>query len=178
MSDFPLGLMGSAPTDNCISSVDPRQPCGMSGANLQGGNSIWPTASLAIYLPIEISVFCTITALLIQVSVASGNLDVGIYDETGAKLVSSGSTVVGAAGIQNVNIADTALKPGVYFAAMAVDNITASFIRLSITQDMGRSVGCQQQATAFPLPATATFAAFTQAYLPLISLITQSGGVG
>ena len=179
MADFPLGLAGNAPTDNGISVLDPRQPCGYIGANLQGASAVWPTANTAIYIPIEIAVFTTITAILVQVGTQAGNLDVGIYDETGTRLVSLGSTAVAAAGVQNCNIADTALAPGVYFVAMNCDSATAAFIRCSITADLGRSVGCQQQAVgAIALPATATFAAYTLTYLPCISLVTQSGGVG
>jgi len=104
------------------------------------------------------------------VSTQSGNCDVGIYDELGNRLVSSGSTAVGVAGIQVIDIADTALTPGVYFLAMNVDNTTALFNSSSTPTGLQlQTCGMQQQALgSVTLPSSATFANPAAAFLPAL----------
>lgn len=136
-----------------------------------GSVGAWPAANLAIYTPVEVKAPCTAYQVAFNVGTQNGNCDVGIYDEMGNRLVSSGSTAVGAAGIQVIDITDTDLKPGVYFLAMNVDNTTATIMRLSggtSTPEM-QATGCQQQAVgAVTLPNPATFADPGQIYIPFI----------
>ena len=82
-----------------------------------------------MFLPFTVLTSVTVTTIRIHIQTQSGNLDVGIYDSSLTRLVSLGSTAVGAAGAQVCDIADTALAAGRYYFAMAVDNTTASVIR-------------------------------------------------
>lgn len=123
-------------------------------------------------MPFQLGVALTAYQMALTVAVQSGNLDVGIYDANANRLVSAGSTAVGAAGMQIVDITDTLLVPGTYFAAMCVDNTTASFTR-STNPDVQtmRVCGLQQQAVgAVTLPSTATFATMGNAYYPALTV--------
>ncbi len=149
---------------------------GQHGNPVFSGAAIWPTANTAYYVAFYIDTTVTAYQMAIQVAVQSGNLDVGIYDSLGTRLVSKGSTAVAAAGIQVVDIADTTLTPGTYFMAMCCDNITASFRRWS-TPDIQtlRCCGVQEQAVgAVTLPNPATFANPLVAYVPGLAIATQA----
>jgi hypothetical protein len=85
-------------------------------------------------------------------------------------LSSAGSTAVAVAGFQLVDITDVALKVGVYFLAMCVDNVTASFLRSSLTAVVAQVCGVQQQAVgAVTLPNPATFANPASNYVPVLT---------
>ncbi len=132
-------------------------------------SAVWPVANTAIYVPVSIPSIVTAYQISIQVATQSGNCDVGIYDEIGNRLVSSGSTLVGAAGIQLFNITDTVLVPGVYYLAMNCDNTTASFFRNGRAPQQTVPYGLKQQAVgAVTLPNPATFAVTAQSYLPVL----------
>jgi len=130
----------------------------------------WPAANRALYIPVVLEQRSTVYKMSFGVATQSGNYDVGIYDVTGARIVSLGSTAVPAAGLATADIADTVLVPGVYFLAMNVDNITASFNRLALALPVCRSSGVQQQAVgAVTLPATWTPANPATAYVPALT---------
>lgn len=174
MPDFP-----SAPAPRpfgVVGSLDPASGVDAALISSTGsGTATWPVASKALYVPVVVERSVVAYQIAVTVAVQSGNLDVGIYTEDGSRLISSGSTAVGAAGVQAVNITDTTLPPGGYFLAMAVDNTTASFVRLSVPPALAlRAAGMREQATAFALPSTATFANVAAAYLPNISIATAA----
>jgi hypothetical protein len=124
--------------------------------NQQVPASAWVTANSSRYIPIYVQQPVTVFQMATVVAAQSGNCDVGIYDEFGTRLVSSGTTAVGAVGYQIFNIADTALQPGTYYMAMGCDNVTASFNRINwVTAANGAVNGCLTQ-TVYPLPATWT----------------------
>lgn len=128
------------------------------------------TANRCVYQPICIQRPVTVTNALISVVTQNGNLDVGIYTWAGVRIVANGGVAVGAAGTQQVDFADTALTPGWYQLAFACSSSTAVF-RCHNPQAGGmRSLGLRQQATAYPVPATATFANYATALAPQIAL--------
>jgi hypothetical protein len=121
--------------------------------------STWTLANRAYYQRFIIQTTTTVYKLFTaNAAAASGNIDVGVYDNAGTtKLVSSGSTAMtGTTTLQLFDVTDTVLVPGWYWFAMAVDNTTASFYR---NQDGGGFAnmlfGMRAQDTAFPLPTTA-----------------------
>jgi hypothetical protein len=139
--------------------------------------AVWPAANRALYCPILVEEFVTVTQMAVWPTVQSGNLDIGIYNEVGSRLISSTSTAVGVgAALQAVNINDTPLSPGVYFLALNVDNTTAAFQRSSGGGSGSLQIcGLQQQAVgAVTLPSTATFANPANAYVPLIQALCMS----
>jgi hypothetical protein len=132
--------------------------------------SAWPSANLALYVPVRVGRRVTVYQMSWEVGAQNGNCDVGIYTEDGTRLVSAGSTAVGAAGLQVFNITDTVLGPGMYYLASVLSTVTTATI-LSGAPPIPhcRLSGCRQQATALPLPATATFANYGVAYVPRLS---------
>lgn len=134
----------------------------------------WTTANTAVYCPFTISWPFLAQKMGVRVTTQSGNLDLGIYDEKGSLLVSLGSTVVAAAGLQVANITDTWLMPGTYYMAMNVDNTTAAFWAYpsaTVSAAVSRPSGFQIQAVgAVALPSPATFATYTASNVPTITV--------
>ncbi len=178
MSDFPSTLIsppggvihsGGSPSSLCFDAAFAQTTAFNSGA-------VWPAANRALYMPFLVEVPVTAYQMAFEVTTQSGNCDVGIYDELGNRLVSKGSTAVGAAGIQTLDITDTVLTPGLYYMAMNVDNITAAVTRLAPGLALHlQTVGMQQQAVgAVALPNPATFANPATAYLPALAVACKS----
>jgi len=139
----------------------------------------WPTANLALYVPVLVTeTFQAIQLAANNGATVSGNLDLGIYDHSGNRLVSTGSTAqAGTTTLQIISIASTQLLPGRYYLAQVLDNVTGTHRGPSATsvQDW-RAMGCYQQAAAFPLPAAAVFAQFTGARIPNV-IVARSPGL-
>jgi hypothetical protein len=126
---------------------------------------------MAIYIPFRVFEETTFKRILFVPSVATGNVDIGIYDAFGTKIITTGSFAK-PAGITATVIADTVLTPGLYYMALAHDG-TSSFIAYAIGAGLaGKNFwfGIRKQAAAFPLPATAAFADSTDDYIPLIGI--------
>lgn len=161
MPDFPI-----------IKNIDPivispaiPQSLGaiLNAMGLGAGAVAWATANKAFYMPFSVDAPVTIVKMLvINGATVSGNIDVGIYDRGGARLVSSGSTAQsGVSAVQEFNITDTVLNPGLYYLACAMDNTTGTLEMWTPSASLSRSFGLAEQASAFALPATATFAALS-----------------
>jgi hypothetical protein len=169
--DFPQGRV-SVRDPGTISSFSTFGPECLAGAcandtgfGIAGG--AYPAANTAIYVPVMVPEEQKIYHLGVEVTTQSGNLDLGVYDEVGTRLVSSGSTAVAAAGVQSIDVTDTVIGPGICYFAMNCDNTTAAFRRVSMDAPLERVCGMQQQAVgAVTLPAIATFATITQTFLP------------
>lgn len=177
VSDWPGYATGGA---RGIISTAAWTSCGdgvRAAAQVFTGAAAWPAANRAIYVPFLVHAACVAYQMGVIVGTQSGNLDIGIYDAISYKrLVSSGSTAVAAAGFQAVNITDTTLIPGVYFAALCVDNTTAQLRRSATATYLCGLMGVLQQAVgAVTLPATASsLAQPASGYLPLITISTTS----
>lgn len=140
----------------------------LTGFNL-AASAVWPAANRAIYVPVIVETTVTAYQMGIIVTTQNGNVDVGIYDEKFARLVSMGSTAVGAAGFQAFDIADTVLTPGVYYLAMCCSSATASFPRTTVLAEHLRANGVQQQAVgAVTLPDPMVPANPASAYMPAL----------
>ena len=139
-------------------------------------SAVYPTANLALFIPFWLGTSHTAVQLFCwNGATVSGNIDVGIYAADGTKLVSSGSTAqAGVNVLQAFDIADTVLGPGNYYLAVAMDNTTGTLFRLNIANRTVSGFGCLQQASAFALPAVATFAAYTTSYQPVIGFSTRA----
>lgn len=150
----------------------------MSGLIVQAaptsGSSTWPSDDLAFFYPFVVYSPITIARMFwLNGATSSGNLDVGIYDEYGNLLVSSGSTAQGTVSvIQDVDITDTFLQAGLYYMAMVFDNTTATIYRHAPGASVAGGAGALQMASAFPLPSTATFAVMATGFVPLFAVTT------
>lgn len=128
----------------------------------QSNNSgTFPAANTALFYPIRIARAVSVKTLFtFNAAVVSGNIDVGIYDTEGNRLVSSGSAAqVGINTLQVTTLGSTLFIPrGLYFLAVAMDNTTGTLMFYGMTIPMIPGYGIRAQVAAFPLPATATYA--------------------
>lgn len=174
MPDFPLDRL----LNSIVLSTYSRESLGFQLSAMSLSTSVsaaWPSSNLAIYIPFTVYETITITKLsILNGSAVSGNFDIGIYDAGGARLVSSGSTAQsGTSAIQTVDITDKVLAPGLYYLALAFDNTTGTIENVGVTAIDAEALGVTQQASAFPLPSTATFAAFAQTIVPMVAAHQQ-----
>lgn len=143
---------------------------GVDLAMISGGSAVstaWPSANRALACPFAIAEPLAIVKLLTENgATASGNIDIGIYDENWGRLVSMGSTAQsGAPALQAFDIADVNL-PGAsrYYLAMAADATTTTILARTMTNALHlKAAGWAQMDSAFPLPATFVPAAFSTA---------------
>lgn len=138
-----------------------------------GGSAAWPAANRAIYMPVRIPV----PGLVQQVwwengATVSGNVDLGLYDHVGTRLFSTGSTAqAGTSAKQAVDVADVLVGPGLFYLALACSSATATMINYDPASTlMAKFAGLYTQASAFALPATATFATPASGYVPYCAL--------
>jgi hypothetical protein len=176
MPDFPGVSMENALS--VLSTWDPRLSSladAAIGTRASLASAVYTSASRAYYYPIEVNDFVTVTMMaLFNGATVSGNVDVGIYDVNGKRLVSAGSTAqAGASTIQTFDVTDTALEPGDYYLAMACDNITATFFCYKPNAQIMEAFGTWMQATAIPLPATATFATASSGFVPFLAALAN-----
>lgn len=92
----------------------------------------------------------------------SGNVDAGIYDRYGKKIITTGSTAqAGTSALQFVDITDTPLIPGYYFMAIVIDNGTGNMYTVNggnnPSQFCAPGYGYAEMTSAFVLPTTITF---------------------
>lgn len=137
-------------------------------ANAANASVTFPAANRAIFVPFVVgSRFTAMKMVVENTATVSGNIDAGIYDQSGNKIVTMGSTLMaGANGAQVLDIADTTIPPGRYYMAFACSSATATFSGWAPAVGLCSSMGVLQMATAFALPATATYAACTSAVIP------------
>src|SRR5690349_8145597 len=84
----------------------------------------WPAANRALYFPCIVSAPCTVYKLAVYVGASAGNVDMGLYDEQGAKIRTAaddnGGTAPAMAGtstLQVFDITDQNINPGIYYLA-------------------------------------------------------------
>lgn len=146
----------------------------LSAINSQGVSSTaWPLANLALYVPVVVPYSVLVTGVFwVAGATAGGNIDIGLYQENGTKVVSLGSTSRGTASAINSSFAltDTTVTPGRYYLAMAADS-TNTEQASAPAAGLLEAIGINEQQTAFALPATATYTRTTRAYLPLFGLL-------
>jgi hypothetical protein len=147
----------------------------LGGAQGYTSSGTYPTADLAIYIPVRVVVSVTVLKIHIGTGTASGNLDVGLYSSTGSRLVSSGTTAITGTG-QTVDVTDTSIGRGLYYIAITVDNTTATFARYApgSVPTPGFGVLVQQLSASGTLPTTATWTnAFVLSFVPYLALLLE-----
>lgn len=113
-------------------------------------------ANRALYLPCVIGVACTIIGVKIRVGTQSGNISVGLYSSAGSRVATSGAVACPASGVANVAFtASYVATAGRYYLAISCDNVTATFAAPNPANTAGPGA-CRFEASAHPLPATAT----------------------
>jgi len=147
--------------------------------------AVWPSANQGIYVRFRVNKARTVAGLRIGVAVASGSAKVGLFSSDGTtatQIVLSASTSVAGTNVTQ-DIAFTASAVCVpfqdYFALLACDNTTASFLRSTIASGGFTGAGAFEcsyaVSTQFTTPTTPlTIAGLTgssSGYTPVIALI-------
>lgn len=140
--------------------------------------SAYPIANKALFIPFRVMAPTRITKLfVVNSAIVFGNIDLGIYNSDGTRVVSTGSTA--HAGVDTMQIITLGipirLTPDFYYMAISMNNTTASLYRVAPLVAFLKVIGMAEQTTAFPLPATATFATISSLYLPVIGFISEEG---
>lgn len=134
------------------------------------------TSNHAWYAPATLQAGATITGVSLNVNTQSGNICVGLYDSAGERVATSGSVACPAVGISTVSFtAGYVASAGRYYLAIAADNTTAKFLAVGNGIASGAPpYFARFQASAFPLPTTATFTNTGLRHFALVGVI--SGG--
>lgn len=142
--------------------------------NTVPASTAWVT-NLAVFVPVRVPQQVTVYKMAVGMGTGTGgNFDVGIYDASGNQLVSSGATArPGATQESVVDVTDTTIGPGIYYLALAGDG-TSTYQCFGMTLQPGRLTGSVQMASAYVLPATATYAALSNALVPSIGAYLRS----
>ncbi len=113
----------------------------------------------AFYMPIDVMGAMTITKISLYIATSSGNIDVGLYDSSGTRVVSLGSTASPGTGVRTFTVASTALTAGQYYVAFAADNTTFKWGQATGAATMATGM-MQRETSDFPLPASFTVGAW------------------
>lgn len=167
-----------------ITLTSPEMAC--AGSVLHGAgaaSSAWPAANDPYAQAFRLSDSVVVEQIgVLNGTSAGGQFDMGIYDTSWTRLVSSGSTGGSGGSVwQFVNITDTPLVGGVlYYLAMSRDNITANRQRYSLVggtvQAVALAGGFDSGTDAFPLPNPLTnmAAATLFASVPIMCLAVRA----
>lgn len=164
MGDWPHPLTRDPTRGLLLSPFDSDTPLGdlfgLWGVGTIQTGTTW-TANLAVYAPIVVKERSTVTGFLTSIVTQAGNVDAGIYDWAGNRVVSNGGVACGAAGVQVIDCTDTALDPGWYRIAFACNSASTVVRTNGAASGPIQACGVFQQSSAYPLPSTATPAAYS-----------------
>lgn len=140
----------------------------------------WRNANEAIYIPFYLPWPYPVNRVFWGNGsvVASSNWDFGVYTQDGTRIYSTTSTAAsGASVLQYVSPTPFILAPGRYYMALVNNGTTnRSWGNAASSAALLRIGGVLQQASALPLPATATFALNTATVYPLFGFTRTASG--
>lgn len=113
----------------------------------------------AHYMPVLFPNPATLESISFAAANGTGNYDLGFYDSSLAKIASSGSTAMTAAGVKTLSLSGYRVQSErVYYAALALSSTSGQVYRVNIAAaaQMLEAIGWGHEASALPLPATAT----------------------
>lgn len=182
MSDF---SDSSVVVPDRLTSWDSRLGIGQAvsalGYNIPSSTLVSMTASQAIYLPILLPwKYPVKRAIWANGASAGANVDIGIYSVGGVRLASLGGVAESGTSAFQSSALSILLSPGCYYLAFVQTNANYTVGNNSspAQANMGRILGFYQQASAYPLPATATFAAWSTGNgLPIFGFTRSASGV-
>jgi hypothetical protein len=158
-------------------------PYGNIGAMSNAANSFafgasnWPANNRAVYCPVHLpSRFTIARFMLANGTSVSGNFDMGIYDDAGTRLLSTGAVAQsGTNVVQYAGVTDQSFPAGHYYLALVLSSTGGETRRVVISdQYQGRVCGLLQEALGSTvLPTTMTGVSFTNTLVPCFGF-TQS----
>jgi hypothetical protein len=161
-------------------------PLGIESIGAGTGNlgtpaaATWRNANLAIYVPFRINTTIVLSyGFVYNGAAVAGGFDIGVYAENGSKICSTGSTTqttvssVTSAPLLLATASSPIIGPGNYYMAISASNSTAQYYRMALGIQPSKTTGMATQVV-FPLPATATFATISTAYVPCFGISSRS----
>jgi hypothetical protein len=146
-----------------ITPLSVRHGLGLDSVSGLGGtvptSAAWLVANTAWHYPLYIDRPGLVTKFFtLNGAAAAGNMDIGLYDRNYNLIVAKGSTAqAGTNVIQEYDVTDFWINRGVYFLGLVNNGTTGAIFRSGVGNASFLSVmGVTMQATAFPLPSTAT----------------------
>lgn len=137
----------------------------------------WPISNQALFVPFVLARPMTVLRCVTWTGTVNGTTDVGVYDATGRRRVSSGPFTPATSAFNLTTLTTTALEPGAYYLALACTNNT----QFGSTQATGGllallyALGLRQVNIASgTLPATVTYGAPTNAYTPFLAIQAET----
>lgn len=141
----------------------------------------WFSANDPILIPFVVNDPVTVYQLgWFNGSAAGDSVDVGIYNTSFARLISTGSqTGTGNSTYQFIDVADTVLTPGYYYAAMVMSTTTANrcnFFNTNLVSALAMAGVLDSSTDALPLPDPITnmAAAATAVSVPVLFIATRT----
>lgn len=136
------------------------------GFSLAAGTTGWG-ANVATFLPVTFPCDVTLYSIAVRGANTTGNYDIGLYDKDLNLLASKGSTAMASA-VLSLTLPELRVRAGeLLYAAFVTSSTSSSIYRYPGSTANGFiGVGMGQQASALPLPSTAspaTMAASTAA---------------
>jgi hypothetical protein len=126
-------------------------------------SAAWESVDRVVYVPVVLQATCVVRRVWWAngaTTTGGATVAVGVYADSGygpgTKII-SGSAVQGTANeVQFVDVTDTAIPPGLHWLALMASSVTnTTLIRSSLATAIDASVRFEQ-ASANPLPASAT----------------------
>ena len=177
--DFP-GQVPILPVISCWSNyaIGPSAK-GATVTNLTpvgAAGTTWPSADRALYIPFVLPGNFLVRALWwANGNAVAGNVDCGIYSESGALLTNTGSTAqAGVTAIQSVTLGTPLLlTAGRYNMALVLSSASGRIYRNNVT-GVTTLAGVTQMASAMPLPATFVPATAAAAFIPVFGIASRT----
>lgn len=143
-----------------------------SGASAATGSVTW-VANSAVYIPFHLPFSYNINRLywINGGTITSTNVDVGIYSNTGEKIVSIGPTAMsGASSIQFASISGTKIiQPGSYYIAWWCNGTTSRAHGVATAAQYARTCGIlRQDSLTSGLPDVMTPIAYAPLGIPIV----------
>lgn len=180
MSDFPNPISWPAPTHihTGLSYCQGEKYATLLNSGV-AGSAAW-IANMAAYMPLALPFPYIVRRMFwVNGSIATSNVDVGIYTFDGEALWTAGSTgQSGASAAQYVSLATPLeLTPGLYYLAYTCSSTTNRafvFTNGSVNADL---IGMLKQDSALPLPVAMTPAAWVNTLgRPLMGITNTATG--
>jgi hypothetical protein len=153
MSGFGTISAASQPTDLYVGTIDPRiaNPYNTAIATLT-------YVDVARLTKFRVTRTVIVTKATIVIGTSAGNIDVGVYSESGTRLASTGSIASPGTGQRDVTFtAGVTLAPSIYWIAIVPSDATFSALTISpVYQVPTANNPSRYFAGSFPLPTSLT----------------------
>jgi hypothetical protein len=145
---------------------------GVAGSTL--GSAFW-TATTTFLYPFTLADRHTyVRACLANGTTAAGNFDIGIYDMSGNRLFSTGTTAQATTSVMQKITTSWTFGPGNFYLAIAMDSASGTFWRVSPTSPTVRCMGAKIVASGVPLPSTLTLVGTNSSTVPLFGICEKT----